>query len=282
MNLKRLLLLSVSIAYCTLNGFAQDANTRKSCFDDYNFMFTSRGTNPVPNGMQKVTLAVVEANGKSNCLIGQILVKDGNIVLPLYIPREDGSMTETRGKLDNNFYRETVGQIPFKIEEAMSPVYMLEGKRKARLYFIDYLKPEPGKTIDAPVMFSHFELDTTLTSGETSSIAENATSIQFETGKAIITKASYPALDKIAAVMIAHPNSAWLINGYTDNEGNDNTNMDLSNKRANAVVSYFVKAGVKADHLFAAGRGESNPIADNTTAEGRAKNRRVEITPAIN
>ncbi len=131
MNLKRLLLITVSITYCTINGYAQDANTRKNCFDDYNFMFKSRGTNPVPDGMQKVSVAVVEANGKANCIVGQILVKNGNIVLPLYIPREDGSMTETRGTLDNNFYRETVGQIPYKIEEAMSPVYILEGKRKA-------------------------------------------------------------------------------------------------------------------------------------------------------
>ena len=205
------------------------------------------------------------------------LAKPNRIIITNLSERTGSSLSTSLGGLS-----ELTFQIPYKIEEAMSPVYILEGKRKARLYFIDYLKPEPGKMIDAPVMFSHFELDTTLTSGETSSIAENATSIQFETGKAIITKASYPALDKIAAVMIAHPNSAWLVNGYTDNEGNDNANMDLSNKRANAVVSYFVKAGVKADHLFAAGRGESNPIADNTTAEGRAKNRRVEITPAIN
>lgn len=278
-NLQFIILTLVCIA---VNGFAQDANTRKSCFDDYNYMFKSRGTNPVPDGMQKVSVAVMEANGKANCVMGQIMVKDGNIVLPLYIPREDGSMTETRGTLDNNFYRETVGQIPYKIEEGMSPLYILKGNRKARLFFIEYLKPEPGKTIDAPVMFSHFKVDTTLTAEQTKSIDENATAIQFETGKAVITASSYAALDKIAAVMKEHPNSAWMINGYTDNEGNDKANMDLSNKRANAVVSYFIKSGVKADHLFAAGRGEANPIADNATPEGRAKNRRVEIKPVGN
>ncbi|MEO6166172.1 MAG: OmpA family protein [Chitinophagales bacterium] len=279
MNSKKLLLSFLTFLSITWVSYSQDTNTRKNCFDDYNYMFTTRGTIPVPDGMHKVSVAVVSAAGKANCLVGQILVKDGNIVLPLYIPREDGSMTETRGVLDNSFYRETSGQISYKVADAMSPVYYLEGKRKARMYFIDFLKPEPGKMIDAPVMNSHIKKDTTITRDEISKVSGYAQAIQFETGKAVIIPASYSSLDLIAEVMKQHPDAAWLIDGYSDNSGNAKSNIELSAKRANAVVNYFVRKGIKPDHLFGAGHGIDNPIADNNTAEGRAKNRRVEVKP---
>lgn len=272
------LLLSITVSSLMMTTtFAQDTNTRKSCFDDYNYMFNNRGTNPVPDGMQKVTVSVADAHGKANCRVGQIMVKNNAIVLPLYIPRADGSMTETSGSLDRAFYREAEGKVSFKIENAMSAIFFLEGKRKARLYFIDYLKPEPGQTIKAPDMNSHITLDTIIMQDDLSTITSSAKSIEFETGKDKLTPDSYPKLDAIVDVMKQYPNSKWMINGHSDNTGNAKSNTELSSKRATSVQRYFISKGISPDHLFADGYGSENPIADNNTPEGRKMNRRVEI-----
>ncbi len=257
--------------------YAQDTNTRKSCFDDYNYMFSTRGTYPVPDGMQKVTVSLVDAKGKAACRVGQIMVKNNTVIPPLYIPREDGSMTESHGTFDRSFYRETDGKISFAIKDAMSPVFMLEGNRKVRLYFIDYLKPEPGQMIKAPDMNSHITIDTIISKDDLSLISSSAKSIEFETGKDKLTQASYARLDEIAGIMKQHPDSKWMINGYTDNTGNAKSNDELSSKRAISVQRYFISKGIAPDHLFADGYGSDNPIADNNTEEGRKMNRRVEI-----
>ena len=67
------------------------------------------------------------------------------------------------------------------------------------------------------------------------------------------------------------------IKGYTDSTGGDKHNMTLSGKRANSVRDYLISKGVAADRLVAQGFGKADPIGDNTTQEGRAKNRRVEL-----
>jgi OmpA-OmpF porin, OOP family len=67
------------------------------------------------------------------------------------------------------------------------------------------------------------------------------------------------------------------IEGHTDDSGNDDFNMDLSQRRAQAVVNFLIKEGVAADRLKAVGYGETRPVADNTSDKGRAANRRVEF-----
>jgi len=101
--------------------------------------------------------------------------------------------------------------------------------------------------------------------------------IYFETGNAILSRESYPSLNKLAAQMIANPKMKLEVCGYTDNTGNQNDNIDLSQKRAEAVVSYLISAGISEDRLIATGYGTANPIASNDTFEGRAKNRRIEV-----
>lgn len=103
------------------------------------------------------------------------------------------------------------------------------------------------------------------------------TGIQFETGKAIIVKKSYPILDEIAKVFIENPTYIIEVQGHTDNVGKAEVNMNLSDKRAQAVRDYLVKKGVDASRMSAHGYGSTVPIADNTTKAGRAKNRRVEF-----
>lgn len=101
--------------------------------------------------------------------------------------------------------------------------------------------------------------------------------IQFETGKAVIKRSSYMILRQIAKVLIENPTYLVEIQGHTDNVGNDDLNMSLSEKRANAVRDFLIKEGVDANRMTAKGYGETMPVADNKTAAGRAKNRRVEF-----
>ncbi len=102
--------------------------------------------------------------------------------------------------------------------------------------------------------------------------------IHFATGKAEILPESYKSIEKIEKLLKSHPNLKLLIEGHTDNVGDFDANMKLSKDRAAAVKSYLVdKKGIAADRLETMGQGESRPVADNDTEEGRAKNRRVEI-----
>jgi len=77
----------------------------------------------------------------------------------------------------------------------------------------------------------------------------------------------------------AYPNVRVEISGHTDNQGGDDYILVLSDKRAKAVMSYLINRGISADRLVAKGYGKTRPVASNNTAEGRAQNRRVEITP---
>ncbi len=101
--------------------------------------------------------------------------------------------------------------------------------------------------------------------------------IQFETGKATIKKNSYAMLNQIADIFKANPTYRVEVQGHTDNVGNDDYNLKLSDLRANAVRDYLIKQGVPANQLTAKGYGETTPIADNNTKAGRALNRRVEF-----
>lgn len=102
--------------------------------------------------------------------------------------------------------------------------------------------------------------------------------IKFQSAKAIITKNSYPVLDNVVTIMEINPAYKLKIDGHTDAQGDDDKNMILSEKRANAVKDYLVKKGIKAERLTAEGFGETQPVSDNKTAKGRAENRRVALT----
>ncbi|MCS6821994.1 MAG: OmpA family protein [Microscillaceae bacterium] len=108
-------------------------------------------------------------------------------------------------------------------------------------------------------------------------LAMSAKQINFETNSDVITRASYPELDAIVALMKEYPLAKFRIEGHTDNQGNPTFNKDLSQRRANAVKKYFVDKGIDASRISAQGFGQDRPIETNATPAGRAANRRVEI-----
>ncbi len=102
-------------------------------------------------------------------------------------------------------------------------------------------------------------------------------SIEFATGTATLSGDSQSELDRIAQVLQRNDHLKFEVAGHTDNTGNYQRNVNLSQRRAEAVRHYLVDQGVAADRLTAKGYGPDQPVADNASAEGRARNRRVEL-----
>lgn len=101
--------------------------------------------------------------------------------------------------------------------------------------------------------------------------------IFFDSGKAKLRPESYAELGVLRKLMKDNPGLKIEISGHTDNVGSDNFNQQLSEKRAKSVVDYLISQGIDASRLKYTGYGESQPIADNSTKEGRQKNRRTEF-----
>ncbi|AKJ67174.1 membrane protein [Pandoraea thiooxydans] len=102
-------------------------------------------------------------------------------------------------------------------------------------------------------------------------------SISFDTNSAVIKPSFRNVLDQVAQTLNQNPQIVGTVVGHTDSTGNPSYNMTLSRHRAQSVVNYLADRGVARGRLSAEGRGDTQPVADNSTEAGRAKNRRVEI-----
>ncbi len=102
----------------------------------------------------------------------------------------------------------------------------------------------------------------------------------FETGKATLQGASQEQLTNIAAILKAYPQVSIRIGGYTDNNGDPAANLHLSDERANNVMDELVKLGIDPARMSARGYGQQNPLADNSSEEGRQRNRRISLRVA--
>jgi outer membrane protein OmpA-like peptidoglycan-associated protein len=101
--------------------------------------------------------------------------------------------------------------------------------------------------------------------------------LTFETGSATLKPESDEQLKNIAEILKAYPNASIKLGGYTDNTGDAKANLKLSQERAASVKAALEGMGISADRLQAEGYGQEHPVADNSTEEGRAKNRRIDI-----
>ncbi|MGD0712077.1 MAG: OmpA family protein [Bacteroidales bacterium] len=100
----------------------------------------------------------------------------------------------------------------------------------------------------------------------------------FDTGLATLKPTSYKALNDLYEVMELKPTLIIEIDGHTDNTGTHEVNMKLSQDRANAVRNYIINKGIASNRITAIGYGDTMPVADNSTEEGRSKNRRTEVS----
>ena len=101
--------------------------------------------------------------------------------------------------------------------------------------------------------------------------------IRFETGSDVIRRSSETVLSQALRLLQTFPEVRLQVQGHTDDQGDDDYNLDLSQRRSESVVRWFVEHGADARRLVASGFGEEQPVADNGTAAGRARNRRVEF-----
>jgi OOP family OmpA-OmpF porin len=133
-------------------------------------------------------------------------------------------------------------------------------------------KPEPIEVVDVqipekPVFSCQGEFKKILSSEK----------IHFQYNKADVKKSSYTLLDSLVETAKKCPNDAILVAGHTDSVGSKSYNLKLSTNRANSVKKYLITHGIDKDRVRAIGYGESKPIADNSTKDGQAKNRRIEL-----
>lgn len=139
-----------------------------------------------------------------------------------------------------------------------------------------------GSKIDAPEgsftqkFAEYLESDTPLLEGGSESFAFDR--INFQTGSALLTEESATQVDNFGAILRAYPNVKIRVEGHTDNTGNAVANKNLSAERAKSVRNALSTKNVNSQRVEAVGFGQENPIADNSTEEGRAQNRRVTIT----
>ena len=113
-------------------------------------------------------------------------------------------------------------------------------------------------------------------------IFDDKSGVNFAFDSADLTAEAKKNLDAVAEVFIEFPDTELMIEGHTDSTGDDNYNMKLSKRRADAVASYIKSKGVAANRFKVEAFGETRPRFENNTKEGQAKNRRVEIGVAAN
>ena len=193
-----------------------------------------------------------------------------------------GSMAFNIQDAANTFGLGTDGVDRYKI------VYSTFGDILSRMYpelLASY--PQYQKVVDKSflqsVIANHPELMTgealklTYSKEITKEVSSKSYQIQFEVGSAVIKPESYAELDEILKSSVVAEGLKLGVYGHTDNSGNPEANQKLSEERANAVKSYLISKKLDASRIEAKGFGQTKPMAENKTAEGKSKNRRVQI-----
>jgi outer membrane protein OmpA-like peptidoglycan-associated protein len=137
--------------------------------------------------------------------------------------------------------------------------------------------PEPEPVAKLPEPIAPVAVDTSACSAPVSEFSAR-NSILFQSGAALIAAESEAAIDELALDLAACPDAIVHIEGHTDADGDEGLNMALSVARAEAVVNALVSRGVNPARLYAVGYGETAPIGDNETAQGKRLNRRIVVT----
>ncbi|MBC7888222.1 MAG: OmpA family protein [Ferruginibacter sp.] len=156
----------------------------------------------------------------------------------------------------------------------MYPEYMAKYPEYARMIDKSYMQ---SVIVNHPELMEGKTIGVSYAPTITDKVSSKSFQIQFETGSAVIKPQSYAILDEILKSTVVAENLKVGVYGHTDNVGNDIANQSLSEQRANSVKTYLEGKGIVAARIESKGMGSSEPVADNGTVDGKAKNRRVQI-----
>jgi outer membrane protein OmpA-like peptidoglycan-associated protein len=179
----------------------------------------------------------------------------------------------------------TIGNFAPKVRKDMMRIDIFKFGAREAYYFIDDIKlvkaPQFEEKIAVEIVgptYDELMNDSALKVKEDIKVGEKVSlnNIFFENGRYYLLPESYAELNKLAVYLIKHPEIIIQINGHSDNSGLHFRNQKMSELRAREVFEYLIKKGVQ-NKMYFKGFGSSQPIADNDTEAGRAKNRRVEF-----
>ena len=199
----------------------------------------------------------------------------------LYVEGRVYNIKDKRGipatvELTENSTRQTVSRVQtdesgyFFITLPVGKDYTFSVNRKGFLFYTDLFElseKRPDSTYKKDIGLQPIEVNASLA----------FKNIQFETNSFRLKPVSFIELDEAVQLLKDNPTLRIEIGGHTDNVGKPSDNLTLSNNRAKSVVDYLVSKDIPGTRLVARGYGETKPIADNATADGRAKNRRTEL-----
>ena len=172
----------------------------------------------------------------------------------------------------NNTQQSKASDGTFSVQLEPGSDFTIVGKKASYLSNIE--KASTKGLNRSTTLYLKLELDIQEVTAAKNIILNN---INFETGKTTINTTASSDLGKLVQFLKDNPSLKLEIQGHTDNVGSVATNNKLSQKRANSIIDYLVKSGIAKSRLIAKGYGSTQPIADNKTAEGKARNRRVEM-----
>jgi outer membrane protein OmpA-like peptidoglycan-associated protein/tetratricopeptide (TPR) repeat protein len=195
---------------------------------------------------------------------GTVFNKKNNKGIPATVELIDNSTGELNSKV------QTDEQGDYFITLPVGKDYVFNVNRKGYLFYSDNFllsQRAPDSTYEKNIPLQPIEVNASI-------ILKN---IFFETNKFQLDPKSQAELDKIVQLLNDNPSVKIEISGHTDNVGKPADNLSLSNSRAKSVVTYLIGKGITPQRLVAKGYGETKPVANNTTEEGRSKNRRTEL-----
>jgi OOP family OmpA-OmpF porin len=180
-----------------------------------------------------------------------------------------------QAKLDLEDSRMRIAELEDEIRDLDE---QLGGVSQERVALVQRLEAEARIREQFDSIESLFSRDEARVSREGNNIVLRMVGLTFESGKAVVEPRYRSLLEKVSRAANVFPRSQIIIEGHTDSYGSDETNMSLSRQRAEAVSSYLTSEfGIPAFRMSAVGYGETRPIANNETPQGRARNRRIDI-----
>ncbi len=171
----------------------------------------------------------------------------------------------------NKLERSKASQLKADLDVERENALKLREEAEAERLKVQQLREEADKK------FSELQSSLIQVSNDARGTIISMSDILFEVNKADLTSDLKTSLAKIAGILLVFKNSNIVIEGHTDNQGSEEYNQSLSEKRAKNVLNFLVEQGVEQSRLNSIGFGFTKPIADNNTKEGRQKNRRVDL-----